>query len=405
MAELRHHSCPAISLAHLTWDDNPSAAGHPGVARPAAAQLAPGHPGAQTAARHLLFSGGTDGSIAIWDVTAAVQGAQSTGGSNGAAASASCYAGGNNSAATAGRAEGAAAVAQLAPLAVLQGVHQSGINGLAAAWLSRPPAAPAAGAPANAAAAANGLQSGHSTRSGGGSATGSSGGSDAGMTGSGSGRGDGGSNCSGGDRTAALVSGGDDQALVVTAVAFASGSSLVLASGDAAAAADATAAAAAAASAGPGQKAAAHAAAATVAGVGAVQRLPNAHASAVRAVWTDGDRVASTGLDQRVRFWRITAQPFDSSGGSDGSGGMAADVQQQEAGSSTSAKQVAVAPAVGADRSGAAAEADLPCLSLIEEAEEVVQVLEPSCMSVAPVGNNFAVAVAGRGLQVLTAKP
>lgn len=35
--------------------------------------------------------------------------------------------------------------------------------------------------------------------------------------------------------------------------------------------------------------------------------VPNAHASAVRGVWTDGELAFTTGLDQRLRCWRWTA--------------------------------------------------------------------------------------------------
>lgn len=38
-----------------------------------------------------------------------------------------------------------------------------------------------------------------------------------------------------------------------------------------------------------------------------IHRVPNAHASAVRGVWTDGRYVLSVGLDQMLRVWRVDA--------------------------------------------------------------------------------------------------
>lgn len=154
LAELRHHTCPAISLAHLPGDATGLHAGHP------AAESASG--------RQLLFSGGTDGGIAIWDVSTAVA----------AAADRS-----SDAAACAG---GALAVAQLAPVTVLQGVHQSGVNSLAAAWLPSHSRCSAQHAVSDAATAAAAPAAPSAARE---------------------------------PRTAVLVSGGDDQAIVLTTVA------------------------------------------------------------------------------------------------------------------------------------------------------------------------------------------
>jgi hypothetical protein len=351
LAELRHHTCPAISLAHL-------ASGAPGPT------VCPGsHPGGEpaTAQRQLLFSGGTDGGIAIWDVSAAVS----------AAAERSC-----GSADSAG---GAAAAAKLAPLAVLQGVHQSGVNSLAAAWLpcrSADSAQPAADDAATAVAASsssatNGVlpaaNSAHAA-------------------------------C--GPRVAILVSGGDDQAVALTVLAVGAGciapqpeGGLIGVPAGAAAAWDSSAASGAAGAlhAEAQQREAAHIV------IGEPWRLQNAHASAVRGVWTDGDAAFSTGLDQRVRRWRIVAEHADNGGGGNSSGSRTFSYA-----SGSRAGDSAASPQVAAESRGRAAGG----LQLVEQAAEVVQVLEPSCLAVAPgSGGTFLVAVAGRGLQILTSAP
>ena len=33
--------------------------------------------------------------------------------------------------------------------------------------------------------------------------------------------------------------------------------------------------------------------------------VPNAHVSSLKSVWTNGDLIASTGIDQRLNLWRI----------------------------------------------------------------------------------------------------
>lgn len=415
LAEMRHHSCPAISLAHLAWPDSPQ------LGNPAAEEAAAGHPGAQAAAaRHLLFSGGTDGSIAVWDIAAAVQSVSCSSGGGGTAgvsqgSGSSC----NATHVDCGATEAAAAIMPLEPLAVLQGVHQSGVNGLAAAWLRSHPGAataapPQADAAAQGAAVSNGLdplglRAPDSVSSSVGSCT-ADGSNSTVILGCG---GSGGSDSS---RTAVLVSGGDDQVLAVTAVAFGAGgpawppsAPLPAALPADAACSSGAAAAAAASSVAAGSQQQHEAAASGHAGapanaappaevtVGAVQRLPNAHASALRAVWTDGDRVFSTGLDQRVRCWRIEAEPADNGD----SGAAAAEEVQPRAGNSMAGAKPEVAPAPAEGPSNTAAE--LPRLIFTQNAAEVVQVLEPSSLAVAAAGNStFLVAVAGRGLQMLT---
>ena len=369
LAELRHHTCPVISLAH-------PAGGAPGP------RICPGgHPGGEsaTAQRQLLFSGGTDGGIAIWDVSAAVS----------AAAERSC-----GSADSAG---GAAAAAKLAPLAVLQGVHQSGVNSLAAAWLpcrSADSAQPAADDAATAVAASsspatNGVLP----------AAGSA-------------------HAACGPRMAVLVSGGDDQAVALTAVVVGADRTapqpedgMTDAPAAAAVASDASAAsgAAGATHAEAQQREAAHIV------VGEPQRLQNAHASAVRGVWTDGDAAFSTGLDQRVRRWRIVARPADGtdrSSSGDSSGGGSGSMCGSSSGNGSSTLSSAEGdPGAGALAALPQAAAESTWCSvgswrLVEQGAEVVQVLEPSCLAVVPgSGGRFLVAVAGRGLQILTSAP
>ena len=56
----------------------------------------------------------------------------------------------------------------------------------------------------------------------------------------------------------------------------------------------------------------------------------NAHHSSIRSVWTDGTHAATTGLDQRLNFWRILGLPAprqqqqqmegEGEGGEDGGG-------------------------------------------------------------------------------------
>ncbi|XP_015968834.1 uncharacterized protein LOC107492340 [Arachis duranensis] len=77
-------------------------------------------------------------------------------------------------------------------------------------------------------------------------------------------------------------------------------------------------------------------------------KIPSAHSSSVKGVWTDGSWVFSTGLDQRVRCWRL----HDS--------------------------------------------------KLVEHAHLIVSVPEPEALSArACVRNHYQIAVAGRGMQIV----
>ncbi|KAK7259152.1 hypothetical protein RIF29_24751 [Crotalaria pallida] len=78
------------------------------------------------------------------------------------------------------------------------------------------------------------------------------------------------------------------------------------------------------------------------------EKIPSAHSSSVKGVWTDGSWVFSTGLDQRVRCWRL-----------------------QES-------------------------------KLIEHAHLIVSVPEPESLSAKACGrNHYQIAVAGRGMQIV----
>ena len=296
-------------------------------------------------------------------------------------------------------ATGALAAAQLVPVAVLQGVHQSGVNSLAAAWLPSHSAGAAQQMAADAAApaAAHGEPHANGTRSAADAAAAAAAAAACGL------------------QTAVLVSGGDDQAVALTAVSVGAGPAApqpLGAMADAPAAADPVSdnSAAPTAASAPSthvqqHEAASYAAAPAAAAdisASAPYRLPNAHASAVRGVCTDGDAVFSTGLDQRVRRWRIVAQFADRtirSGSSDGSrGGDGSSVLGSEA-SGFRARGAVASPQAAAESTGYA----VSRWQLVGQAAEVVQVLEPSCLAVAACGGGkHVVAVAGRGLQMLT---
>lgn len=88
-ATLQHHTCPVLCTAHC--------------------RLGPDGGGDQP--RQVVCSGATDGAVAVWDVTAAAAAAAAGSGDPGGAGQ---------------------QPAVLAPLLVLPGVHQSGVNALAA---------------------------------------------------------------------------------------------------------------------------------------------------------------------------------------------------------------------------------------------------------------------------------
>jgi len=279
---------------------------------------------------------------------------------------------------------------RLHPLAVLPGSHQLGVNALAAAWLD-------AGELLAAAAAA----------SGGPSAVGVGGATTSGRV----------------SRTAVLLSGGDDQVLRAVAIAFSLPAGTT-GSGNPRqwqpkAVATQDAATVAAAPDGGGTAAAGEAAAPTgvpaAVAVGATAVVPNAHTSALRAVWTNGHRAFSTGLDQRVRCWRLAAEPGESARpDSPGAGAPPGGALGGAAGCSAGDVAAAGAAAVGGGRGGSSnGTADAgsgsggglaPGMRLVREGASVTQVLEPSCLAVAEAGDGdggYVVAVAGRGMQLL----
>lgn len=98
-------------------------------------------------------------------------------------------------------------------------------------------------------------------------------------------------------------------------------------------------------------------------------RTSNAHSSALRGIWTDGSRVFSVGLDQRLRIWLLEL-------GMSGPGGVTPEVR------------------------------------LVEETCLFTQVIEPEAMSVVAVGRapadvsnagvcRYLISVVGRGTEVL----
>lgn len=68
VAQLWHHHCPVISMAHLQRCRRPGSV-------PYSPNTTPNDPGSQ---QHLLLSGATDGGIAVWDVSPAVAATRSS---------------------------------------------------------------------------------------------------------------------------------------------------------------------------------------------------------------------------------------------------------------------------------------------------------------------------------------
>ncbi|CAG9465251.1 unnamed protein product [Pedinophyceae sp. YPF-701] len=210
VASLHHHASPVLALAQM-----------------------------KVAGRQLVVSGDTAGAVAVWDLTDAVS-------------------------AGAPRDDAPAAVR---PACVCAGVHQSGVNAIAAC---------------------------------------------------------------GGASAATIVTGGDDQDLALTALVVGEDGRCE--------------------------------------GVRAAGRATLAHSSALRGVWTDGRHVASVGLDQALRFWRVVGgagPPGDARGGDWG---------------------------------------------LEELSAGMVDVPEPSCLAVAEgcgalTDDEVVGVVCGRGAQVVTLRP
>lgn len=162
-------------------------------------------------------------------------------------------------------------------------------------------------------------------------------------------------------------------------------------------------------------------------------RLPNAHSSAIRGVWTDGRLAFSVGLDQRVRAWRLEAAGLNqdpaaprelqhAAAGGSGAGGLAAGAGGIEVDEGADVESLLVElqqleAAAGAGRAAAAAGGGAAGTLAVREAGCcVTQVLEPAALDAMPVpvvkgggaagggcGNaaEYLVAVAGRGTEVL----
>lgn len=117
--------------------------------------------------------------------------------------------------------------------------------------------------------------------------------------------------------------------------------------------------------------------------------MPNAHGSAVRGVWTDGGVGVSVGLDQRLRTWALDWGRGGAAGRGERAGG--ADVHGH-------------AGPGGRPGRGGMPLGRTPRLCALGSVP--TQVLEPAALDVLGLGaGELAVAVAGRGLEVLTWRP
>ncbi len=145
--------------------------------------------------------------------------------------------------------------------------------------------------------------------------------------------------------------------------------------------------------------------------IGAVVRVTNAHSSAVRGVWTDGRLAFTTGLDQRVRGWRLAGSlawhPAHDT--NNGAGGLRQQLppvcpaKPWRAGEVASTSHASDSTTVPPASEGDGARKQGVLLQLQQAGSIVSQVLEPACVTVAAVSaSRFVVAAAGRGLQVLT---
>lgn len=258
-AALQYHSAPVLCLQYLRLEAHD----------PTAATAAP------ASVVHLAFTGSTDGSVAVWDLTPAVL--QYRDGSTAAAA---------------------AAAPTLRPALVLPRAHQSGVNGLSAVALS--------------------------------------------------------------PGRVLLLTAGDDQALCAGVVQV----QVQVCRGGAQCA------------------------------LRCHVSVPNAHASALRDVWTDGAATFSLGLDQRLRRWAIRTAVED-----DGRG--AAGAPAAAGGGGAAARQ----PELSSDGGGGIAVEEAGCA--------IVQVIEPASLDAAFVPGDapaaeggdgaahYQLAVAGRGVQAV----
>jgi hypothetical protein len=402
LADLLHHTTPVLSTAVL------------GIARGGAPRLgnsqADGKPSGWLAA-----SGGTDGCVALWDLSAAAtaaaraahpaaqrhadgspcpnvaMAAESTrprqGGSGDASAAAPPSDGMPAAAASAAVKMPAAARQRtdsgapeaMSPVAALRGVHQSGVNDVSLAPV--PESWRADGAALEAMSAALG------------------------------------------GAPVVLATAGDDQSLCVLLLSVAGGAT------DADRAPSVRPARGAPAGDGRGGAAGRAAqrelpvesdsCAASVA-VAATARVPNAHSSALRAVWTDGRFVFSTGLDQRLRCWGVEFQlegslQTDRRAAAPLSTAQAA-AQLAGAGPGSSAgfeagDRVWWEPSAWgrAEATGGEWEAHhggsraVVTVAVSELACAITQVLEPAMLDVLAVSRDeYRIAVVGRGTQVLS---
>ena len=125
-ASLHHHSCPVLSTAHCCLELCASQGGGEDGASPQQKAATAGAAGVLRSSgsvqRHIVLSGATDGGVAVWDVSEATAATAAAAVSPGAATTAAPLGGPEQ------RAPG-----ELAPLLVLPGLHQSGVNCMAVA--------------------------------------------------------------------------------------------------------------------------------------------------------------------------------------------------------------------------------------------------------------------------------
>lgn len=130
-------------------------------------------------------------------------------------------------------------------------------------------------------------------------------------------------------------------------------------------------------------------------------RVENAHSSALRAVWTDGSVIFSCGLDQKLRCWSISVRPCKAS--QDG-----CCVSSSSSSSTCCCSSNPTIPDMGAG--SWARQCSMRSFHVVESGSVTLQVLEASCLAVAAAPHltaaaedeQYLIAVGGRGLQLLT---
>ena len=258
IAALKHHTSPVLSLQSLCLSENTHS---PSSSAMGTTTTSSSSSGADDFPQYVAFSAATDGSIAVWNLSACIQ---SFFLDRRSSSSGSTPAGAMHQEDHVPPAAAAAAV--LSPVIVLSGVHQSGINGMSAVEIQirkdsklvpagdslADDAATLPSSSVDAAAAAAAAE------------------------------------FDGNSVMVATV--GDDQALVATLLQFSSSGNLLKAemNGTTATATNDDDDDAIFGCALLGQ-----------------ERELNAHSSAARDVWTDGDVIFSVGLDQRIRRWKL----------------------------------------------------------------------------------------------------